>query len=405
VKVGGYDIYTFKNPGPHETWKPVALLMIISLTTLIAIYVNIFNRTSIVYTHLFYVPIILASIWYRRLALLIAICLAILHVAINMSLDPFTYDPIVRAVFFVTVGYLASAFAESKFVFMNQSHASEAKMWGIRDELEVLVQERTEELRNANESLKKEIRAKQQIEKALRKARDQAELYVDLISHDIGNMNQAIMGYLELALELIDPRGKERELIVRPLEIIDSSSKLIGNVRKLQLAQAGKIPPEACDLGEILAGLRTDYSRVPGRDVNINYTPAKQSIVMANELLKDVFSNIVENSIKHSSGPLTINIGMAVKECGSRAYYLVSIEDNGPGIQDAQKRNVFMNFSQNNGKPMRRGIGLHLVKTLVELFNGSVWVEDRVAGDHKKGCRFVVMLPSMENNNNSRPYV
>lgn len=375
-------------------WKPVALLLIISVTALIAVYVNICNNTSIVYTHLFYVPIILASIWYRRLALLVAVCLGILHVVINLSLNSFTYEPIIRAVFFIIVGYFASSFAESNFALLNRSKASEAKIWGVRDELEELVEERTRELKNANESLRNEIHAKRQVEKALRDARDQAELYVDLISHDIGNMNQAIMGYLEIALALINPRGEERDLIVRPLEIINNSSKLIGNVRKLQRAQAGEIPPEACDLGEVLSEVKASYSRVPGRDVTIDYAPAGKRTVMANELLKDVFSNIVENSIKHSSGPLTISIRLATMRRDAAAYYVVSIEDNGPGISDAQKKKVFMSFSQNKEKPTRRGFGLHLVKTLVEIYKGSVWVEDRVPGDHTKGCRFVVMLPS-----------
>jgi signal transduction histidine kinase len=42
------------------------------------------------------------------------------------------------------------------------------------------------------------------------------------------------------------------------------------------------------------------------------------------------------------------------------------------------------------------GLGLYIVKTLVESYGGRVWVEDRVAGDHTKGARFVVMLPTVE---------
>jgi signal transduction histidine kinase len=42
------------------------------------------------------------------------------------------------------------------------------------------------------------------------------------------------------------------------------------------------------------------------------------------------------------------------------------------------------------------GLGLYLVKSLVESYDGQVWVEDRVPGDHTKGARFVVMLPTIE---------
>jgi signal transduction histidine kinase len=375
------------------------------IATLIAVYVNIFNDTSVVYTHLFYIPIILAGIWYRKLAILVAICLGILHVAINIDLNTFAYDSIIRAAFFIIIGYFAASFAERNFVLLNEFKDSEAKIWDIRDKLEILVQERTEELKNANDSLKKEILAKKQVEKALRNAKNQAELYVDLISHDIGNMNQAIMGYLEIALDVINPRGEERELLLRPLEIIDSSSKLIGNVRKLQHAGAGEIPSEVCDLGEILVEVKSHYSGMPGRDMVINCDPVVKCFVMANELLKDVFSNIIENSIRHSSGPLTINIGLASEKKDKCTYYLVSIEDNGPGIPDAQKVKVLKDFPHDKDKPVRKGFGLHLVRTLVEIFNGYVWVEDRVPGDHTKGCKFVVMLPKVEKKQEYRSHV
>jgi signal transduction histidine kinase len=42
------------------------------------------------------------------------------------------------------------------------------------------------------------------------------------------------------------------------------------------------------------------------------------------------------------------------------------------------------------------GLGLYLVRTLVDSYNGSVWAEDRVKGDHTKGARFVVMLPAVD---------
>ncbi len=43
-----------------------------------------------------------------------------------------------------------------------------------------------------------------------------------------------------------------------------------------------------------------------------------------------------------------------------------------------------------------KGLGLYLVKTLVECFHGRIFVEDRIAGDPTKGARFVVVLPSVE---------
>jgi signal transduction histidine kinase len=113
--------------------------------------------------------------------------------------------------------------------------------------------------------------------------------------------------------------------------------------------------------------------------------------VSANELLKDVFSNIVDNSVKHSGGkdPLTITI----RASGAGRGLEVSIEDNGPGIPDARKMEIFDRLSQGRMRALRTGLGLGLVKTLVESFGGHIRVEDRVKGDHSLGCRFIVLLP------------
>ncbi len=77
-------------------------------------------------------------------------------------------------------------------------------------------------------------------------------------------------------------------------------------------------------------------------------------------------------------------------------YYRVMIEDTGPGIPDALKGTIFNFIYENSGKATRRGLGLHLVKTIVGLLNGRIWVEDRVPGDSTKGARFVIMLPTID---------
>jgi signal transduction histidine kinase len=77
-------------------------------------------------------------------------------------------------------------------------------------------------------------------------------------------------------------------------------------------------------------------------------------------------------------------------------YYRVVVEDNGPGISDNIKSRLFTRFSRGDTKTRGRGLGLFLVKSLVEDYHGKVWVEDRVPGDYTKGARFVVMLPAVD---------
>ena len=77
------------------------------------------------------------------------------------------------------------------------------------------------------------------------------------------------------------------------------------------------------------------------------------------------------------------------KSCGCA----IKPKDNGPGIPGDFKSAIFNRALKGTKKAKGMGLGLYLVKSLVDSYGDKVWVEDRVHGDHTKGARFVVMLP------------
>jgi PAS domain S-box-containing protein len=246
-----------------------------------------------------------------------------------------------------------------------------------------------------------DITDRKRAEEALSDAKAQAEFYVDLMGHDINNLNQVALGYLELADGVIRSDGElgdNIELIEKPIESLNSSSKLIGKVMMVRKLKMGEIKLDRVDVCKALIRICDRYSHVRGRDVTINYIPPGECLVMANELIDEIFINLIENSIKHSSKdrPLVINI-LQTKACeNDKEYFRILIEDNGPGISDTVKEKLFARFSRGETKAMGKGLGLFLIKTLVEDFQGKVWVEDSVSGDYTKGARFVVMLPAID---------
>jgi signal transduction histidine kinase len=239
-------------------------------------------------------------------------------------------------------------------------------------------------------------------EAELREAKAQAELYIDLMGHDINNMNQVALGFLELALQEIDkgkPLGADkRSLLETPLETLLNSSRLIGNVKKLQSARAGGLKTRKMDLGRVLEEVRNEHSKAPGREVAIGVAPAAGYLVTANELLRDVFSNLVGNAIKHSppDRPLAVDIKVLKVAEQGKDYYVVMVEDNGPGISPWKKAELFSRLDREGRKYLVSGLGLSLARTLVEDFGGRTWVEDRVPGDYTQGARFVVLLPAAQ---------
>ncbi len=241
-----------------------------------------------------------------------------------------------------------------------------------------------------------DISERKQMEEDLKAANAQAELYLDLMGHDISNMHQIIMGQLELAQEILETDCKldavDKTLIDTSLETLDRSARLIDNVRNLQKLSHGEFRDEVVDLDCLLSNVIREFDVIVPNE-SIKLVSDGQHYVKANKLLHDVFTNLIGNAIKHSNNDIDIAIKLDnVKENGKN-YYSVSIEDNGPGISDDMKAKVFNRLQRGKTEARGVGLGLYLVKTLVESFGGFVKVEDRVQGDYTKGAKFLVYLP------------
>jgi len=240
-----------------------------------------------------------------------------------------------------------------------------------------------------------DITETKRLQQEVEDARARAELYVDLLTHDISNYNAAAMGYLQLAEERLPLEERDRRLITKPLEELRNSSELVANVWDLQRVEAGREEHGPVDVCRLLEEVKAEHESVPGRDVRITLHQEKGCMVMASELLSVAFSNIVSNAIKHSEGAVDIDITVRPEIREGKPMVRVEVADNGPGIPDERKPAVFNRSMLGLTKWVSRGLGLHLVKRLVEEHGGSVWVEDRVPGDHTKGARFVVLLPEV----------
>jgi signal transduction histidine kinase len=117
-------------------------------------------------------------------------------------------------------------------------------------------------------------------------------------------------------------------------------------------------------------------------DADIRYTP-EALWVAADDLLVAVFANLIGNAVKFGGPGVLVRI-TAREEDGT---VTVSVEDTGPGIPDAEKPLVFEKFRK-GGKKSGKGLGLYIVRTLVERYGGRIWVEDRIPGRPEEGAAF-----------------
>lgn len=223
-----------------------------------------------------------------------------------------------------------------------------------------------------------------------------------LMFHDLMNYSMAIRGYLDLASAQTDDASSSK-YIERSLKQIDLTADLVGKVRKLStIRSADRRNLLRIDLASTI---RQQTAKTAGMfpSKNVKYSMeigVEDAFVMANDLLPDLFHNILMNAIKfdlHEVVNLEISLNESTEKATSqgRGSWLVTIADHGPGIPDERKRHIFQGIPKPGpNEPARgMGLGLSIVKSLVDLYGGKVWVEDREQGHHEKGAVFFVQFP------------
>jgi PAS domain S-box-containing protein len=222
------------------------------------------------------------------------------------------------------------------------------------------------------------------------------ELLLDLVCHDLQNMNQVQLGYLEMALFSLDPASTAFGYMQKCQAMLTDSSGLLRNVQKLQQLSTGARTLEIVDLGSVLGEAVKQSLDGRGKEVEINSPRECGYKVMANALLKDAILNVLGNAIKHSTGKPVIDVRVEKVASGATSLCQVTVDDNGPGIPAEMKRRLFNRFEHGSTPASGKGLGLYLVRKLIEGYGGQVWVEDRVPDDHTRGSRFVIVLPLVD---------
>ncbi|HTY91053.1 MAG TPA: sensor histidine kinase [Methanocella sp.] len=226
--------------------------------------------------------------------------------------------------------------------------------------------------------------------------KNRAELYLDIMGHDINNLNQVTIGNLELISEDPNLTAEQKESIADALGSASSSAGIIDNVRRIQAINERQEAFQPEDINDMIIECIRDAPNPADKKVTITYAPKKGLIIEGPALMKEVFCNLVGNAIKHSGGDVTVDIVVQGVERAGKKFYDVSVADNGPGIPDGIKARLFNRFQRGETKAHGRGLGLFIARSLAESIGGDIRVEDRVPGDSSKGARFVVSLPVRE---------
>lgn len=266
-----------------------------------------------------------------------------------------------------------------------------------------------------------------------------SELLQDILAHDIRNYNQAsrtgaemLRGYLDQNADLLrsvdefigrveraegDPRAFAQEagrlrstlaanarrlndadrVLVMTINGIDGSSRLIDRAKKLgRIIAQQEVELQPMDLE---SAIRRSIALVaigyPEKKIEPTISLESGAQVLADDLLDEVFTNVISNSVRYTEGgvvPVEIEVTSESPDGEEeRAYWRIHLTDRGRGIPDELKNGVFSRYMKS---AHGTGLGLSIVYALVtERYAGRVSVADRVSGDHTKGTRVELLLP------------
>ncbi len=246
-----------------------------------------------------------------------------------------------------------------------------------------------------------EIKLKQS-QKRYFKAYNRAEFYKDLFAHDFANLLQSIESIGEL-IEIYQKNQKGQENSKKVSELLDllqsqvlRGANLISNVRKLSLLDNNDIDLKQMSVKKALQEAIKDIKeKFEKKRIEIGLSlPKGDLLIKANELLYDVYINLLLNAIKYNDNTeVLIDIDISKIQTDDGIFIKLELKDNGRGIRDERKEKIFQRDYTDGEKGQGIGLGLSLVKRILDTYNATITVEDRIKGNYHMGSNFIIVIP------------
>jgi signal transduction histidine kinase len=322
--------------------KSISLILFIALALLLEFVIHYLLKISIVYTHLFYLIIIIAAIWYQKKAVWVALLFGILHIMVTyQTLGFISLDSVFRAIMLCIIGYIVGSLVQC----MNY----------YREE-EVLYNRELEKAQYAFQTANKKL-----------------NILSSITRHDILNQLTALLGYQEISQEIC----KDQELLKimkKEREAAEAIRKQIEFTRHYQ--DIGVRTPVWHNPDEIFQKIRKGFHHD-----SISLRSALPDIeIYADPLFPLICQNLIDNSIRHGEHVRNILFSSEQTDTELVLFY----QDDGIGVPDNEKDKIF-----HRGFGKNTGMGLFLSQEILAITGLAL----RETGVYGKGVRFEIRIP------------
>jgi PAS domain S-box-containing protein len=211
-----------------------------------------------------------------------------------------------------------------------------------------------------------------QLLKKLEKSNDELDEYAHTVSHDLKTPLQSIEALVSWIKS--DNKKKLDESTLKNISLIEDTletmNQLITNILKYSIAGTVLHKEECVDLNELLEEIKNTLV-IPEKFTI--YTSSNLPIVKGDKTkFQQLFQNLIVNAIKFNKKEK----GIVAIDCIEKdSFYQFSVKDNGIGIEKKYHHKIFKIFHSLNKNKESTGIGLSIVKKIVKLYGGDIWLD------------------------------
>ncbi len=241
-------------------------------------------------------------------------------------------------------------------------------------------------------ALIRDISDRKTAETTLKQKNQEMEHFVYSVSHDLKSPLVTIKSFLSMLRQ--DIQAQDHEQVEEDLRYIagaaDRMDELLAAL--LQLSRVGRTETEAqlIDAAELVEQCLVALSGLMHeKQIEVRVGDIAQKLYGDPVRLGQIWQNLVENAVKYLGNQQQPQIEIGMEDQGDNPTFYV--RDNGIGIDPEHAERIFALFSQLDPQSPGCGLGLPMVKKIVELYQGRVWFE---SGGKGKGCCFYFTLPS-----------